>query len=159
MRMLLKNIPSLLSTRNLSHIYIISKNWQYHLWNMPEKRDVRGQLEVNLKDNLNWEEHFQPNDLTSITVFRLSGPRSTYRLGSWSFDYETSAKRRHNVGTHLMGTPHDIHAISAHNEHLAHRRRTQRPHNVHTTSTQRWHNVRAQSAHRLATNRHLQSVH
>ena len=79
--------------------------------------------------------------------------------GSWSFDYETSAQRPLNVGTHLMGTPHNIHATSAHNEHLAHRWRTQRPHNVHTTSTQRWHNVRAQSAHRLATNRHLQSVH
>ena len=31
---------------------------------------------------------------------------SEFKSGSWSFNYETSAQRPHNVGTHLMGTTH-----------------------------------------------------
>ena len=56
------------------------------------------------------------------------------KSGSWFFDYETSAQRPHNVGTHLIGTLTNIHATLAHDEHLTHRWHTQRPRNVGTTS-------------------------
>ena len=47
-----------------------------------------------------------------------------------------TTKRTHNVGTHLMGTAHNIHPTPEHNEHLTHSWRTQRPYNLHETLAQ-----------------------
>ena len=51
------------------------------------------------------------SELTKTEVSALGDIQTLVKAwGSWSFDYETSAQRPHNVGTNLMGTPHNFHA-------------------------------------------------
>ena len=129
------NFQKIWEVRQASEIVETGIHLQVELSNKDDDVTVSSQKsEARVRFQIKWTAGYSEDSMFVVMPIKYWG---VFNTGSWSFDYETSAQRPQNVGTHLMGSPHNIHATSAHNEHLAHRWRTQRPHNVHATLAQR----------------------